>query len=217
MNPRHSQYRLRCPGSLLASLLVVILSACSTPRAIQDAALTEPPPTFASLARGVSVQLPGLDPHLSGLSANQLVAVQYGNKHEQFLATFEAAPQQFALAALTPLGVPLLNLNYDGRQLTSDSSGLTKLPFAPENLLLDLMLCYWSSAQIEQMLLANGLRLYETALQRQIWDRGSLLIQIDYQTPTRLQGPVTYVHFQRDYQLAIDTLDWHQQEAPYEP
>ncbi|WP_426415353.1 DUF3261 domain-containing protein [Aestuariirhabdus sp. LZHN29] len=183
----------------LVSLLVTTLVGCAN-------SPSAPTSTAVSIGRGLEVVLPGLDPTLPKLAASQLLQGRFGDRQAQLIAALEINSQRLALALLSPLGVPLLSLDYDGANLQADNNGLAPLPFSPANLLLDVMLCYWSTAQIEAMLHQAGLRLEVETNQRRIYNRDDLMITIEYENHDRWAGRVTFTHWQRDYQLSIDTL-----------
>ncbi|RRJ82774.1 DUF3261 domain-containing protein [Aestuariirhabdus litorea] len=180
-------------------LLLLLVSGCAS---------TPPPPSppSASLSRGVEVRLPGLDPALPTARLTQLLEIRADGDEHSLLVALELSPQRLSLVLLSPLGVPLLNLSYDGHRLSSEHSSLIDLPFAAENLLLDLMLCYWSAPQLQPVLAEAGLRLQQSPRERAIYQGDQLLIRIEGEAPHHWAGNLHFSHQQRHYQLFITTL-----------
>lgn len=198
-HPRHPGHKMKSllPLCLCASLL----SACASPP-------TAVPDNRAFLTQETRLVLPA--PTLAQpLYRQQLLSARTQGGEHQLLTVLEADGRQLTLVGLTPSGIRLFRVSYDGEairteQLSSLLGGTTLPPVA--QVLADVMLSYWP-IQSWQPQLPRGWQLKDEGMVRRLRDpKGTLVSEIFYQDIAGEREPVRLVQHAFDYQLQMEKL-----------
>lgn len=186
--------------SLLPLLLIVAgLSGCASRPA---------PENRAFLAPGTSLLLPA--PTLTRpLYRQQLLSASSKEGQHQLLTVLEADGHRLTLVGLTPSGIRLFKVSYDGEQISGErlSSLLGGAALPPvSQVLADVMLSYWPLAAWQPRLPA-GWRLEDEGMVRRLLDPdGKLVSEIFYREQAGEREPVRLVQHAFDYQLQMERL-----------
>ncbi|WP_435947863.1 DUF3261 domain-containing protein [Dryocola sp. BD586] len=188
--------RLRAATLLLSALL---LSACGTPK--QD-----PTRPQAWLKPGTLITLPapGITP---AISQQQLLTARVKGKTQSLMVLLNADSRKIMLAGLSPLGIRLFRLTYDGSGVkTEQSITLPEMPPAGQ-VLADIMLSYWPLSAWRPQL-PKGWTLQDIDSRRELRDENNELIEtIQYLTRDDGRQPVSIQHHRFGYLIAIQHLD----------
>lgn len=190
-------------------LLLILLSGCS---------VLQPDSNSAYLRPDTRIVLPS--PTLeTPLRRHQLLRFEAGDGQEEganegvqesVQALLEADGQELTLVALSPVGVRLFSLHYDGREITTAQTAMDERLPPPGQILTGVMLAYWP---LERWLpvLPPGWTLRDQADQRLLLDpAGSRVVEIHYQQAGQTnedREPVRLIHHHFDYQIFIRRLD----------
>lgn len=186
--------------SLLPLLLIVAgLSGCAS---------RPEPENRAFLAPGTSLLLPA--PTLARpLYRQQLLSASSKEGQHQLLTVLEADGHRLTLVGLTPSGIRLFKVSYDGEKIGSErlSSLLGGAALPPvSQVLADVMLSYWPLAAWQPRLPA-GWRLEDEGMVRRLLDPdGKLVSEIFYREQAGEREPVRLVQHAFDYQLQMERL-----------
>lgn len=186
--------------SLLPLLLIVAgLSGCAS---------RPEPENRAFLAPGTSLLLPA--PTLARpLYRQQLLSASSKEGQHQLLTVLEADGHRLTLVGLTPSGIRLFKVSYDGEKISgerlSSLLGGTALPPVSQ-VLADVMLSYWPLAAWQPRLPA-GWRLEDEGMVRRLLDPdGKPVSEIFYREQAGEREPVRLVQHAFDYQLQMERL-----------
>lgn len=185
------------PLCLCASLL----SACASPPA-------PAPDNRAFLTPGTSLVLP-VPTLAQPLYRQQLLSARTQSGEHQLLAVLEADGRQLTLVGLTPSGIRLFRVSYDGEairteQLSSLLGGTALPPVA--QVVADVMLSYWP-IPAWQAQLPRGWQLKDEGMVRRLRDPGGKLVsEIFYQDIGGEREPVRLVQHAFEYQLLMEKL-----------
>lgn len=186
--------------SLLPLLLIVAgLSGCAS---------RPEPENRAFLAPGTSLLLPA--PTLARpLYRQQLLSASSKEGQHQLLTVLEADGHRLTLVGLTPSGIRLFKVSYDGEKISGErlSSLLGGAALPPvSQVLADVMLSYWPLAAWQPRLPA-GWRLEDEGMVRRLLDPdGKLVSEIFYREQAGEREPVRLVQHAFDYQLQMERL-----------
>ncbi|MDT8447834.1 MAG: DUF3261 domain-containing protein [bacterium] len=170
--------------------LLWLLAACSHPM----------PPEPVPLSRGASFELMPPASYGADLAVQHQVTLIQADQERQWVVLLEIEGDQLAMAALGPMGQPLLSLTW-GPEGLSEQSPLP-LPVEGRFVLADLQLALWPHLSG-----LKGLHLEESATERRFFSAQKELIRITYY-PQRVGFKWLQIqHFERNYRLKITALD----------
>ncbi|TEW54090.1 DUF3261 domain-containing protein [Psychromonas sp. RZ22] len=189
-------------------VLSILLSACSMQPKMQQATH----PVQVEITPGQFVNLPQPKELQQNVNVSQLITAQWGEANQQQMLTqLQVDQEKVVLAGFSAWGVKLLSLTYLGEDggnkiETNVIAGFAdKLP-QPEQVLFNVMLSIWPKSSWDKPLAAIGWKLKETALQRLLIDQnGKVVVTIDYQKKTHLDGKITFKHQGLNYTVIIET------------
>ncbi|MFM4703280.1 DUF3261 domain-containing protein [Aeromonas bivalvium] len=143
------------------------------------------------------------------LYRQQLLSARTRGGEHQLLTVLEADGRQLTLVGLTPSGIRLFRLSYDGEairseQLSSQLGGTALPPVA--QVLADVMLGYWPLSAWQPRL-PRGWRLEDEGMVRRLRDpAGTLVSEIHYREIDGEREPVRLVQHAFDYALQMEKL-----------
>ncbi|SHF36220.1 Protein of unknown function [Microbulbifer donghaiensis] len=179
-------------GRLSACLWLLLLAGCSTQPQSQP-------------------QLRPLAPLLDGepRQLTQHIVVQYRGEQRDLIGASLLAPEQLQVSLLTPQGVSLLDIHYDGREVTAQQHLGRSRQIPPRALLADMQLVYWPLEMLQRSLPApwqlRESRAENTRL-RQLFLRGTLYTEVRYSTVDIWRADVQLEQKVLDYGLSIRNL-----------
>lgn len=183
---------------LLPLLLAALLGACAAPPA---------PENRAYLAPGASLVLP-TPVRDQPLYRQQLLSAHSRGGEHQLLTVLEADGQRLTLAGLTPSGIRLFRLGYDGKHIqTEQLAGLPGGALPPvTQVLADVMMSYWPLAAWQPQL-PRGWHLADEGMVRRLTGPdGQLVSEIHYRLIDGEREPVRLIQHAFDYQLQMEKL-----------
>jgi hypothetical protein len=147
---------------------------------------------------------------VSAREFQQSIAVEYRQQHFQLLVAGHISAEAVELAALTPEGVSLFTLRYDGEHMdvryqlaAADSVRKQQLP--PAAIVADLQLVYWPVAALNERG-GKHWQVRETATQRELLLDGKPVERATYSGADPWSSPVQLEHLRYGYHLTITTL-----------
>lgn len=183
----------------LSLLFATLLSACASQPV---------PDNRAFLSPDTSLLLPA-PLRAQPLYRQQLLSAHSKGGQHQLLTVLEADGHRLTLVGLTPSGIRLFRLSYDGKeieteQLSSLLGGAALPPVA--QVLADVMLSYWPIAAWQPQL-PKGWRLEDEGMVRRLTDPdGKLVSEIHYRQIAGEREPVRLIQHAFDYQLQMEKL-----------
>lgn len=143
------------------------------------------------------------------LYRQQLLSARTRGGEHQLLTVLEADGRQLTLVGLTPSGIRLFRLSYDGEAIRSEQLssllGGTALPPVAQ-VLADVMLGYWPLSAWQPRL-PRGWRLEDEGMVRRLRDpAGTLVSEIHYREIDGEREPVRLVQHAFDYALQMEKL-----------
>lgn len=143
------------------------------------------------------------------LYRQQLLSARTRGGEHQLLTVLEADGRQLTLVGLTPSGIRLFRLSYDGEAIRSEQLssllGDTALPPVAQ-VLADVMLGYWPLSAWQPRL-PRGWRLEDEGMVRRLRDpEGTLVSEIHYREIDGEREPVRLVQHAFDYALQMEKL-----------
>lgn len=143
------------------------------------------------------------------LYRQQLLSARTRGGEHQLLTVLEADGRQLTLVGLTPSGIRLFRLSYDGEAIRSEQLssllGGTALPPVAQ-VLADVMLGYWPLSAWQPRL-PRGWRLEDEGMVRRLRDpAGTLVSEIHYREIGGEREPVRLVQHAFDYELQMEKL-----------
>lgn len=143
------------------------------------------------------------------LYRQQLLSARTRGGEHQLLTVLEADGRQLTLVGLTPSGIRLFRLSYDGEAIRSEQLssllGGTALPPVAQ-VLADVMLGYWPLSAWQPRL-PRGWRLEDEGMVRRLRDpAGTLVSEIHYREIGGEREPVRLVQHAFDYALQMEKL-----------
>ncbi len=138
----------------------------------------------------------------------QQITASWPNRQETLVCVLELDKQHIAIAGLSNEGISLFNLSYDGKALTLDKSPLLPNTFAPELIIKDLQLVYWSPAEL-QKILPQHWRLETDNQNRRLYYKNKLFVDVDYLQPDPVWSKeVMITNHYYNYHLYIKTINY---------
>lgn len=179
-------------GQLIALLLLLGLVGCAAHK-------TAPP------LRPLAPLLPDQSRQLT-----QHIAVQYRGEQRDLIGASLIGPRQLRVSLLTPEGLSLMDIRYDGREVSAQQQlGGKRGQIPPRALLADLQLIYWPLSVLRQSL-PQRWQLREShsggARQRQLYLDGRLYTEVTYSEDDIWQAQVQLEQKVFGYQLSITNL-----------
>lgn len=143
------------------------------------------------------------------LYRQQLISARTRGGEHQLLTVLEADGRQLTLVGLTPSGIRLFRLSYDGEAIRSEQLssllGGTALPPVAQ-VLADVMLGYWPLSAWQPRL-PRGWHLEDEGMVRRLRDpAGTLVSEIHYREIGGEREPVRLVQHAFDYELQMEKL-----------
>ncbi|VEJ57136.1 DUF3261 domain-containing protein [Pragia fontium] len=189
---------MRIKTGIIAAFLILLLGGCALN---QDQSQPQ-----AWLKRGTKVTLPA--PSLkTPLHHQQLLTATVDGKQQSLLVMLDADGEKITLAALSPVGIRLFKVTYDGSGIhTEQSLALPQLPPA-EQVLADIMLSYWSISDWQAQL-PEGWQLTDQDNKRILTDaKNQTISEIYYQNSQGQREPVAIIQHHFGYQITIQNVD----------
>ncbi|MBT4837103.1 MAG: DUF3261 domain-containing protein [Methylococcales bacterium] len=145
----------------------------------------------------------------SSIRLVQQIESIYQKESHVFISQVEVTPEKLTIVGMTPMGIKLFSLTWDGKELQHETSLLTQMksiPFKLDYILADFQMTYWPK-------LSAGNRFnYQDKSQpshhRTIFNRNTKVVSIHYQKDSPWQGKIEFKHLERGYQLNITTLQF---------
>lgn len=178
-------------SQLILATLLVLLTGCSS-------------------AGKAPAQMRPLAPLLPGDSRQlvQHIAVQYRGEQKDLMGASLLGPELVKISLLTPEGVGLLDIRYDGREVRAEQYlGGKSIP--PEALLADMQLVYWPLQSLRDALPAQwNLREKRDGdkHRRQLFFRGELFTEVTYSSDDIWRARVQLDQKVLGYSLNIKNL-----------
>lgn len=183
----------------LSLLLTALLCACASQPA---------PENRAYLTPGTSLQLPPPE-RAQPLYRQQLLSAHSKGGDHQLLTVLEADGHKLTLVGLTPSGIRLFRVSYEGEaihteQLSNLLGGAALPPVA--QVLADVMLSYWPIVTWQPRL-PEGWQLVDEGMVRRLTSPdGKLVSEIHYRQIDGEREPVRLIQHAFDYQLQMEKL-----------
>lgn len=162
-----------------------------------------------------SSRLPSLYPSEFGvsLSSTQLIVITSKEEKFEFISLLEVYPQKISLAALTPVGQKLFQLQYQNKKLEYTGFGVPT-NFDPAFLLTDISLIYGKPESLESCFseaqipfsIAIDERYAGNKLTRFVKIEGAGKITIEYSKKDVWGSNILFTNHSRNYSIAIKSL-----------
>ena len=138
----------------------------------------------------------------------QQIQAQWSGRSATFLCALELDSRHIAMAGLSPDGMSLFNLDYDGQQLRLDKSPLLPDNLQPQLFISDLQLIYWPLSELEPKLPA-GWHFETRSNNRSLYHGDEKQTEVQYLS-AEMPWPKTVVliNYIRNYRLHITTLSY---------
>lgn len=141
----------------------------------------------------------------------QEINAQWSGRKETFLCILELDQRHIAVAGVTPQGMSLFNLRYDGNKVSMTRSPLLPDKLPPEMIVKDLQLAYWPLPMLQQRLP----KAWKIALpkakpkQRQLYFNDELVAEVSYLQPDpNWPKSVELTNYRYRYKLHINTVSY---------
>jgi hypothetical protein len=138
----------------------------------------------------------------------QEIQAEWDGRRETFLCALELDSRHIAMAGLSPDGMSLFNLDYDGQQLRLDKSPLLPDNLQPQLFISDLQLIYWPLSELEPKLPA-GWHFETRSTNRSLYHGDEKQTEVQYLS-AEMPWPKTVVliNYIHNYRLHITTLSY---------
>ena len=158
------------------------LALCAALLVFTGCASTNPAPTSVHLTPEQSIALPRME-LTTPLSQEQLLTIHYQGRQEKVLVILEGQGTSLQLAVLSPLGIRLVDANYqDGTVTVTNHVPIAQLPPAAQ-VLFDIFLGLLPQENIAAVL-PSGFSLVDNGALRTIKDPNGQVIEQVHFTPT---------------------------------
>ncbi len=139
----------------------------------------------------------------------QEINTQWSSRKETFLCVLELDQHRIAVAGVTPQGMSLFNLQYDGNKVSMTLSPLLPDKLPPEMIVKDLQLAFWPLPMLQARLpkawkitVDKGKR-----KQRRIYFNDQLVAEVSYLQPdSAWPKSVELSNHRYHYRLQINTV-----------
>jgi hypothetical protein len=138
----------------------------------------------------------------------QSINVSWGSRRDNFLCVLELDRQRIALAGLSPQGMSLFNLTYDGNEINMTHSPLMPDKIPPEMIVKDLQLAFWPVLTLQKQL-STPWRLTAIENQRHLFYLDQLFAEVTFleQNPAWPKS-VELINHRFHYKLLINTVSY---------
>ncbi len=193
------------PRSRLALFLWVIgVTGCAATQMPQ----VELPETANPILQSPRPLFPIAPPEGPARRIVQKLIAHWPGREETVLCVLELDSRHIAMAGLTREGLSLFNLAYDGKVLQADRNPLVPEMVAPELIIADLQLVYWSRAAVQEKL-PGPLMLESGPGFRRLSEHGLARVEVRYLSREEdWPRTVELTNLQYHYRLTIDTLSY---------
>lgn len=138
----------------------------------------------------------------------QQIQAEWPGHSETLLCVLELDSRHIAMAGLSPDGISLFNLDYDGQQLRLDKSPLLPDNLQPQAFISDLQLIYWPLSELEPKLPA-GWHFETRTSSRSLYHGNQKQAEVQYlSTETPWPKTVVLINHIHNYRLHITTLNY---------
>jgi hypothetical protein len=142
-------------------------------------------------------------------AASQILTTNFRGKAMKMYMQVEVDESRMAIVGLTPIGVRLYSLLWDGKKVSYKPQPFFRAPIQPVYVLADFQLTFMPLATLQSALQPKGLSVSETThkgkLERHFRSQNKLVIRIRYEHPSRWRGSIAFTHVERGYTLTIQT------------
>ncbi len=181
--------------------LIVVCLLLFNGCAIFDAGNIAPRPDFRPLSGPMAEQ--------QALRLTQQVKGQWGEHRYTLLCVLELHPQRVALVGLSPLGLQLFAIDYDGVEVALEKTPLVPAALEPQAVLADLQLVYWSAAELGAIL-GERWRIVDEIVdketRRSLYEEDLLTVEIRYSSSAPFAEQVVLRNYPLNYWLEVKTI-----------
>lgn len=138
----------------------------------------------------------------------QSITAQWQGHQDDLLCVLELGQNRIAMAGLTPQGMSLFNLSYDGKKVSVTQSPLLPKQLPPETIVKDLQLAYWPVLMLQNELLASW-RITATDKQRRLFFTDQLVAEVNFLQPDPAwPKSIELINHRYHYRLLINTVSY---------
>jgi hypothetical protein len=159
-----------------------------------------------SIGNSVWLHLPNPKCLSKPRQVRQLLELTYKNEKKVIEAILKIENQRIQLIGLSPLGVEIFSLDYDGFVLKSQLLIPLSESFNPAFILADLSLAYADKGCLTKHL-SGPFEINDSFGHREIYEASKKLIEINYQKEDRLGGGLEFKNLLRAYSYKITFLE----------
>lgn len=152
--------------------------------------------------------IPLLKPIAPARRVIQNINVQWQENEANLLCVLELNQHRIAIAGLTPQGMSLFNLSYDGNTLDMTQSPLLPKQVSPENIVKDVQLAFWPVDLIQKQL-STPWRLVATDKQRHLFAGNQLIAEVNVlKTGANWPETIELINHRFQYKLLINNISY---------
>ncbi|MDM3869847.1 DUF3261 domain-containing protein [Porticoccus sp. W117] len=142
------------------------------------------------------------------MQLQQRVTGEYAGKRHEMLCVLEVNSDTLSLAALSPQGIKLFALQYDGDTVQQNRSRWVPEQLQPVQVLNDIQLALWPAEKIIARLPSDW-QLQHSGVERKLFERGRLRATVIYTQgkPLAKDGEYQLVNHLYGYRLQVKTLE----------
>ena len=138
----------------------------------------------------------------------QQITASWQDRQDTLLCVLELDARRIAMAGLSPDGLSLFNLSYDGTTVNADKSPLLPETVAPAFIIADVQLIYWPLAELRKILPFEW-RLEANEQHRSLYYKQQKKVEVNYLSPDAVwPKAVELINYQYNYRLHIKTLSY---------
>jgi hypothetical protein len=195
--------------TLISFVLLIGLAGCMATRPHG----ASPPETAGRAAASPQPLFPLAPPQGPSRRIVQQLTAHWPGRDETLLCVLELDSRHIAMAGLTPDGLSLFDLSYDGQTLRADKNPLVPKTLVPELIVADLQLAYWPLDKLRQQL-PKSMKLEAGPGFRRLIGQGQPLAEVRYSNPDGLTQAsawpksVELNHLKYHYRLTIRTVSY---------
>lgn len=159
-------------------------------------------------SRPADMTLPLASPLPPSRHILQRVEAQWSDNTTTFLCALELSAQHIAMAGVTPEGITLFNLTFDGQTVRQQKSPLLPEMINPQMMISDLQLSYWPADALQKVL-PRDWRLESNAEGRTLYVSGIKRSEVHYGgRATPWPDSVELTNHRYHYRLRMTTLSY---------
>jgi len=157
---------------------------------------------------GLPTMLPLAAPMAPARRVLQQITASWQDRQDTLLCVLELDARRIAMAGLSPDGLSLFNLSYDGTTVNADKSPLLPETVAPAFIIADVQLIYWPLAELRKILPFEW-RLEANEQHRSLYYKQQKKVEVNYLSPDAVwPKAVELINYQYNYRLHIKTLSY---------